>query len=413
MIDGTLDEVAASIRLREQSVTGLVAESLATLDEVSDLNPHAWRDDDAVLSEAEDADLALARGEPTGPLHGVPITVKDWIDVAGFPCAGEDLEHRDRRPLHDASAVARLRKAGAIVIAKSNAGSLHGTARNPWDATRTAGHSSSGDAIAVASGASAVGLGSDSGGSLRFPAHCTGVATIKPTFGRVPATGHFPPVDALTDGRTVIGPLCRSAKDLRLVLGIIEGPDGIDPDVPPVSRVTVEAPRNLRIVLHTDDDVTQSRDVATMMGRVAQVLADGGHHVTASNALEPDRALDLTQQYWDSLADSRRDFGRPLQLLEGWQAFKREAMEKMQSTDLIVSPAAPYPAPLLDAESDTDWAYTLAPSLWGFPAAVVRCGTSGDDLPLGVQVVARAWEETLATLLAETLEDALGGSAQS
>jgi amidase len=408
MDEGPVQALAASIRRRELAVVDLVAESLGRLDRLSALHPVAWRDDTAVLDRASEADAALARGERVGPLHGVPITVKDWIDVSGFPCAGGDPAHRHRLPDRDASAVARLRSAGAIVIAKGNVGeqsSLYGTARNPWDPSRTPGHSTSGDAIAVATGASAIGVGSDSGGSLRFPAHCTGLAAIKPTLGRVPATGHFPPIDALTDGRTVIGPLCRSVSDLSLVLEIMAGPDGIDPDLPPVPFRNVAEARPLRILLHTDDAVVPIPDVTSMMRRVAQVLADERHQVTPSNALHPERALDITQRYWRRPLPTGAEHEK---LLEDWQAFKRQAMKQLEHADLIVSSAAPYPAPRVGAASDTDWAYTLAPSLWGFPAAIVRCGASDDGLPLGVQVVARAWEETLALSLAETLESALG-----
>src|SRR4051812_17962601 len=162
----------------------------------------AWFDDDRVLAEAVRLDRALAGGGPVGPLHGLPVTVKDWIDVAGFPCAG-DIGRTDRRPERDATVVRRLRAAGAVVVAKTRAWD---GVRHPLDPARTVGGSSSGEAAAVAAGASVLGLGSDSGGSVRLPAAWAGVYGLKPTAGRVPATGHFPWIGALSDGRTQIGP---------------------------------------------------------------------------------------------------------------------------------------------------------------------------------------------------------------
>ncbi len=154
--------------------------------------------------------------------------------MAGFTCAGESPDHRDRRPSADATAVARLRRAGAVIVAKTvawRAPSGDTVVRHPADPDRSPGGSSTGEAIAVASGASPLGVGSDSGGSIRLPAAWCGACGLKPTAGRVPGTGHFPRVGALSDGRTQIGPLARSVDDLGLVLGIIAGPDWRDAGV--------------------------------------------------------------------------------------------------------------------------------------------------------------------------------------
>jgi amidase len=327
--------------------------------------------------------------------------VKDWIDVSGFPCAGEAVANVERRPDADATAVARLRAAGAIVIAKSNANSLFATARNPFDRSRTPGYSSSGDAIAVAGGAVSLSIGSDSGGSLRFPAHCTGIATIKPTYGRVPATGHFPKIDGLTDGRTVIGPLARFVSDVRIGLDIISGADRVDPDSPPVAvgSYTLGAP--LRVVLHQDETVDVRSDVASMIRQVADRLSDAGHYLSGSDVLRPTRALDITQRHWDRPLPMGTDTES---LFSDWQAFKEYGADVMRRADVIISPAAPFPAPKIGNATDADWTYTLSPSLWGFPAAVVRGGTSPDGLPLGVQVVAPAWEDHRALAVAELIE---------
>ncbi|MEN8240162.1 MAG: amidase [Actinomycetota bacterium] len=407
MDDAQLGLVAAQIARGERSVSEVVTGSLSRLDELEDLNAVAWRSDDAVMRVAAEADAVVSRGEPLGFLHGIPITVKDWIDVSGFPCAGEDLSSAGRRPDRDATVVKRLRDAGAIVIAKTNVNSLHGVARNPWDRSRTAGHSSSGEAIAVATGASIVGIGSDSGGSLRFPAHCVGIATIKPTLGRVPATGHYPHIDALTDGRTVIGPMGRSVADVRTILDVIAGPDGIDPDVHPIPWSLNKTRKELRVLVHQDADIEPSSEVANTLQRAADALADAGHSLERGDVLCPQRSLEITQRYWDRPLPAGRDHER---LLEDWQTFRKDAFHQMVDRDVILSPAAPHPAPPVGAGSDTDWAYTLGPSLWGYPAVVFRFGTSREGLPLGLQVVAKAWDESLALSAAETLEDMATGS---
>ncbi|MEV4170306.1 amidase family protein [Nonomuraea sp. NPDC049709] len=191
------------------------------------------------LTEAARADRRLRAGAGR-LLEGVPITVKDWIDVAGWPVTGATGTSRGdpgRRPAADATAVARLRQAGAIVVAISAAmadNAVYGPTRNPLDPSRAPGGSSSGTAALVAAGAVPLGLGSDSGGSVRLPAAWCGIAGLKPTFGRVPLTGHFPRCGALEDGRTAIGPLATCVRDLALALAVIAGPDGLDAGVAPV-----------------------------------------------------------------------------------------------------------------------------------------------------------------------------------
>lgn len=392
--------VVGRIRRGELSVVEAVSASLRRLDELADHGAVAFREDEAVFDQARALDNAIKRGEAHGALLGLPVTVKDWIDVAGFPCAGGDPANRERRPERDASAVMRLREAGAVVIAKTNVNSSYGVARSVWDSARTPGRSSSGGAVAVSGGAVLVDLASDSGGSLRFPAHCSGLVTIKPTLGMVPATGHFPPIDVLTDGRTVIGPLCRTVEDALTVLNIIAGPDGIDPSVPPIAPTTSTG--RLRVAVHSDSDVGPSSDVSTMIGRVVDCIAENHDVVGSMNVLHPTEALDLTQRYWDRPLATGEETER---LLSDWHSFRLQGMQHFDTADLIVSPAAPYPAPLIGEESDNDWAYTLAPSMWGAPAAVVPCGLSQGGLPLGVQIVAPPWHDARTLRLAEVLQN--------
>lgn len=396
----SIASVAGRVRRGELSVVEAVSASLQRLDDLFGHGAVAWREDDTVLAEAHSLDEAISRGEARGALLGVPVTVKDWIDVTGFPCAGGDLANRHRRPDRDASVVRRVRRAGAVVVAKTNVNNSYGVARNVWDEARTPGRSSSGGAVSVAGGAVALDLGSDSGGSLRFPAHCSGLVAIKPTLGLVPATGHFPPVDALTDGRTVIGPLCPTVDDAATVLGIISGPDGVDPSVPPVEAET--ATGGLRVVVHNDLDVVSSPDVTEMMGRVADFFAEDYTVIGSSNVLQPAQALEITQRYWNRPLTTGEQTER---LLRDWHLFRLQGMKTFEKADLIVSPAAPYPAPLIGDETDNDWAYTLAPSLWGAPAAVVPCGRTKRGLPLGVQIVAAPWRDRRILDPAEALHN--------
>lgn len=196
-----------------------------------------------------------------------------------------------------------------------------------------------------------MGIGSDSGGSLRFPVHCTGVVTIKPTLGRVPATGHFPNIDLLTDGRTVIGPMCRSVADVRTVLEIIAGPDGIDPDAQRALPSHSQSKGRLRVLVHEDSDVKPTPDIEDTLRRGADLLADAGHSLETGDALRPHRSLDITQRYWDRPLPTGQDHE---QLLEDWQTFRRDVFHQMADQDVILSPAAPYAAPRVGMSSDTD-----------------------------------------------------------
>jgi amidase len=216
-----------------------VAEEL--LDRLEGLQPViAAVDRERTVADARAADRRPATGSAR-LLEGVPFTVKDWIDVEGWPVSGAtrtDAGDVTRRPSVDATAVARMRAAGGVVLAITRAmadNAAYGVTRNPHDVSRAPGGSSSGTAAVVAAGGVPLGLGRDSGGSIRLPAAWCGVTGLKPTFGRVPLTGHFPRCGSLQDGRTVIGPLATSVADLAVTLTVIAGPDDVDAGVAPAS----------------------------------------------------------------------------------------------------------------------------------------------------------------------------------
>ncbi|MFY9933404.1 MAG: amidase family protein, partial [Streptosporangiaceae bacterium] len=232
----TATELTQALRDRQISSRELLA---YLLDRAAELNPElnaivAW-DTDRAQAAAADADELAARGEFTGPLHGLPMTVKDTFETEGLVTTSGSPDLAKHVPRADAVAVARLRAAGAIIFGKTNtplfAGDMqtyndvYGRTNNPWDTTRTAGGSSGGPAAALAAGLTPLEFGSDIGGSIRNPAHYNGVFGLKPSWGIVPLRGHipFPPGSLLDPDVGVAGPLARGVADLRLALGVTAG----------------------------------------------------------------------------------------------------------------------------------------------------------------------------------------------
>ena len=218
--------IAAAVAASEMSAADVVGAHLRRIEAV-DARLNAFVDLDAgrALAAARAQDDRAARGEPRGPLGGVPVTVKSAIEVEGLRCETGSASRRDVRASADAVVVARLRAAGAIVLGTTNvaemlmgyetANPLHGTTRNPWDLDRTPGGSSGGEAAAIAAGCSAGGIGSDGGGSIRVPAHFTGICGLKPTPGRVPSTGHQPACLGPFSVIGAVGPMARTVADVE------------------------------------------------------------------------------------------------------------------------------------------------------------------------------------------------------
>ncbi len=211
------------------------------------LNAIATLDEQRATEQAKAADVALAQGEIWGPLHGVPITIKDTLETAELLTTSSHQPLANYVPQQDATAVMRLRNAGAIILGKSNPAKLagdyqsnspvFGCAYNPWDLNCTPGGSTGGGGAAVAAGLSPLDLGSDIGGSIRIPAHFCGVFGLKPTDRLVPTTGHIPELPGMPKSirhMLTVGPLARSVEDLRLCLSIIAGTDERQPEIPPV-----------------------------------------------------------------------------------------------------------------------------------------------------------------------------------
>jgi amidase len=349
----------------------------------------------------------------------VSFTAKDVCETAGVISAAGLAERAAFVPATDATVVARMKTAGAILIGKTNCppgGSggvtdnpVYGRTSNPYDVTRTAGGSSGGEAAAIAVGASPIGIGSDSGGSLRVPAHFCGVATLKPTSGRVPNTGTFNHPGGLSDYRTQIGPLARSVRDLAAAFPILAGEDGCDAGVIPMplgSPSAVEL-RGLRMAVYADDgEATPTRETITTVYAAATSLAERGVMREDARPACLSAARPITERYWTRARASGADGER---LLADWDRFRSAMLAFMASYDVIVCPADARPAARHDEKVPASFTYTLPFSLTGWPCVVVRAGASPEGLPIGVQIVARPWREDVALAAAAHVETALGG----
>lgn len=413
---------------------------------------------DTACEQARAADEALVRGAIKGPLHGVPITLKDNIEAAGIICTGGTQGRAAYVPEHDATVVARMRAAGAIVLGKTNLPEfcqayeadnlIYGRTNNPYDLSRTCGGSSGGEAAIIAAGGSPLGLGTDGGGSIRWPAHCCGLAGIKPTTGRMPRTGHLPPPGGVLSSFWQGGPLARYVEDVTLALQIISGIDWHDPAAVPIplgDPADVDL-KNLRVAFHTDNGiVSPTPETAEAVKTAAKVLSEAGLVVVEERP--PD--IEQTHEIYYGLlcADGGAGMQRLLQtsgtsqahpFLQQLQAVQRQHMLTsaeftallfrldtfrstmlafMEEVDVILCPVSSHPAVPHGATFEGQeypayapiFSYTMTYNMTGWPGAVVRAGTSPEGLPIGVQIVARPWREDVALAVAAHIETALGG----
>jgi amidase len=394
--------LARRIAAREVSAAEVVQAHLDRIEETKAIN--------AVVALNPRA-LEQARAAPPGPLHGVPFTVKDNISAAGLPMAIGVPQRAHVIAAEDATVVARLKQAGAILLGKTNcppwAGGIetenpvYGRTSNPYDLERTPGGSSGGEAAIVAAGGSPCGLGTDSGASVRLPAHFCGLAALKPTTGRVPLTGVLDDEGALGtlgDPRTVVGPLARSVDDVALLYELIAGPDGRDAGVVPVPRE--DPPATLRAAVYTDG---AGAETTAVVNAAAAVL-------DAVEAEPPRGGHELTIEVWRSYGGGM-DALDLYRLLRRWDAFRTKMLAFMERFDVLITPVFPEPARRHgEMKQDPDpTVFTTPHSLTGAPAATVRAGTSASGLPIGVQVIAKPWREDVALEAARRIEEALGG----
>lgn len=402
-------------------------------------------------ARAEEADRALDAGVVWGPLHGVPVAVKDLIDAAGFPTTCGAAFFRDRVPNGDAAVVSRLRAAGAVVLGKV---ALHefalgvtgvnphfGSPRNPHDLARITGGSSSGSAAAVAAGLCAASVGSDTGGSIRIPAAFCGVVGLKPTHGQVSLRGVFPLAPSLDH----VGPIARTVRDAALLLGVVAGHDPGDTwsraGAPPphlggrAAGVRVGVLRGEYFEERLDPDVAAAFDASLALLRdVGCRLED----VTLP-AIEEIQRVAVTVLYGEASAVHRRYAERRSEYGEDVRALLDEAdrlpageyvaaswrrpelaagvAALFDRVDVLAAPAEPIPAPRVADVSGEGWR-SLRPvitrfvrifNLTGLPAISVPCGATRDHLPIALQLAGRPFDESTLLAVAEAFERARGG----
>ena len=411
--------MARAIRTKRISSEEVVS---AHIERIGAVNPHlnavVRTEGHRALVQARAADRLLARrGAKFGPLHGVPFTAKDIFDTAGVATTAGLTKLSKNVPTTDAAVIARMRAAGAILIGKTNcppggeggdsANSIHGGTRNPYNLERSPGGSSSGEAAIIGAGGSVVGLGSDSGGSIRLPAHYCGIAALKPTTGLIPSTGAYKLRGGLEDPRSQVGPMARYVEDLWLLLRVMAGPDGVDSGVIPMPLARrIPLPRKLKVAWYADDGIVKSsRATVAAVRAAAHALHSAGCRVSEARPPGLREAREVTLGYW----------GRRLmtqdRLLMRWDAFRSGLLAFMSEYDVILSPVAAGPAPPYGARLPLadQFSHTIPYSLGGNPCVVVRAGTSPEGLPIGVQVVARNWSDEIALSAARRIEKALGG----
>jgi Asp-tRNA(Asn)/Glu-tRNA(Gln) amidotransferase A subunit family amidase len=413
-------------------------------------------DPDRVRAQARQLD---ASSPPRGALHGLPVTIKSSIAAAGFRCEIGSLLRQGEIPTEDAEVVARLRAAGALILGTTNcpeflmayetANRLHGQTRNPWDLERTPGGSSGGESAAIAAGLSAAGMGSDSGGSVRVPAHFTGICALKPTPGRIPGRGHLPPCVGPFAILGVIGPMARTVADIALLFRVLSGQDRLDPVSPPLAlrELSLESLRQNTIGFFEDDSlVPVTGETRSAVNAAAQALRDSGLRVEPfrPSTLEPLRKLwwkffvQCGAMLYSPMIAGKENRLSPIfseflaiagaqppltaaGLLSAWaelDILRAKTLAEMRSFPVLLCPVASVPAfrhgerewtldgkriEYLDAVRFTQWFNALAA-----PAVVVPVGQSREGLPVGVQIVALPFEDELALGVAAIVDAAFG-----
>jgi len=452
--------MAEEIRKKKISPVELVEAHLLQIEKLNPkLNAFVQVDAERARQAARNAELAVMQGRTLGPLHGIPVSIKSSLAVAGFCCESGTRLRAGFVPAQDAPLVARLRAAGAIVLGVTNTPELlmawetdnvlHGRSNNPWDLERTPGGSSGGEAAAVAAGMSAGGVGSDGGGSIRVPAHFCGICGLKPTPGRIPATGHYPVSAGPFALIGVVGPMARTVADLKALFEAMQGADVGDTCAAPVPLrwPSEDETRKLRVGYFEDDGRTPVTDETRVAVRTSvEALRGGGFQV---EPFRPEGLEEARELWWKFFVVAGGMLIRPMfggresdlspilkqflewsatelplageALLDAWMRrdmVRTRFLEQMEQYPILLCPAAAIPAfrhgeRSWEVEGKTvdyldAWSYAEFFNLLGNPAAVVPVSHSSEGLPIGVQIVGRPWEEEQVLNVVASLEKELG-----
>src|SRR5882724_7568672 len=456
----SIADITASIRSKTLSPVEIVNAHLKRMEAMRPkLNAFVHIDADGARAQARGAENAVHSGAALGPLHGVPITIKSCIDVAGWPCPAGSLLRKDYVAPSDAPLVARLREAGAILLGNTNTPEflmayetdnlVSDKTSNPWDLSRSAGGSSGGEAAAIASGCSAGGVGSDGGGSIRVPAHFCGICGLKPTPGRIPSTGHYPAGNSAFGWLGVVGPMARTVGDLKILFEVLHGPDAGDALSSPVQvfEAAASASGKLRIgILEGDGLGSVTPETQLAVRHAAQLLAYQGFILEPLRLNNLERVLELwwfffgsviselfaeevrcregllSPIFCDYLEAARASSPAPPITMERFVAMctardnqRAGILEAMRDVPILLSPVCAAPAfrhGKGNWKTGEGYRDTMRHSQWlnlaGFPGVSVPMGISPEGLPIGVQLIGRPYEDELVLSVAERLESARG-----
>jgi Asp-tRNA(Asn)/Glu-tRNA(Gln) amidotransferase A subunit family amidase len=408
-----------------------------------------------LIEKARDAEATVMRGDNLGPLHGLPVTVKDTINTAGLRTTSGSRLRAHNVPRSDAPSVARLKAAGAIVLGKTNMSELamaysadnpvFGTTNNPYDILRTSGGSSGGEGAAIAACLSPAGLGTDVAGSIRIPSHFCGITGLKPSIGRVVSTGQFPP----SLGYSVIGPMARRVEDLHLLFHVLSGSESSPAASESRSLLNrAVAMRGWHAAWYTDDGIAPvTQETRRAVEKAAQALGDAGLIVEERRAPSVERGAEMCQMLLSRPACVHlRDFYAGHEEKAGpgisWLLFKFDKTpsptldeylrlwiecnglsvaldEWMDETAILIAPVGATPAFKHDANQlevagqtlSTVRAlrYSAAFNVYDLPCVCVPAALTSEGLPIGVQIVGRRNEEDNVLVAAAIVEKALGG----
>lgn len=452
-------ELASLIREKRVSPVEVVDAYLQRIEELNPvLNAFACVDAERARKQAHAAERTIMQTHDSRPLLGVPITIKSCIDVEGLPCEAGSRLRAGYVAERDAPLVKRLKGAGAIVIGNTTVpemllayhteSALTGRTNNPWDPARTPGGSSGGEAAAIAACMSAGGIGSDGGGSIRVPAHLSGICGLKPTPGRIPGIGHYPPCAGPFSIIGVVGPMARTISDLQLLFEVTAGYDLGDPcSVPlPVQPIYKGEAQKLRIGYYEDDGYSSpTPETRTAVRMAAEVLKNAGFEVTPFRPQGLERARELweaifvdgiamvtapaVKDHEEEISNNTREFlalaakrppftaERLMNTLLERDPVRQQFLAQMEDFPILLSPVCSIPAfrhedagwgPQHPADYLRTMSYCQYYNLLGNPAAVVPVGKSPEGLPIGVQVIGRPFREEEVLAVAAVIEEQFG-----